>query len=186
MPESQRDARVTLGTGKAKADDNIRAARNFTKYVEYDFSKMTDTKGGFLTVEDDPFNKALHATREGEKPAHMSLKEWERQQLLRSLRNQKAGPYEPGLSVLSKEGKKCRECESLEIDWQWEEVFKCSVCNSCKEKFPEKYSLLTKTEAKDDYLLTDRGYFPKAHFMDSLLTIFYSGVKRRRTTTPSE
>jgi DNA-repair protein complementing XP-A cells len=52
--------------------------------------------------------------------------------------------------------KKCRECGSLEIDWQWEEVFKCAVCSKCKEKFPDRYSLLTKTEAKDDYLLTDR------------------------------
>jgi DNA-repair protein complementing XP-A cells len=129
--------------------------RKFTKYVEYDFSKMTDTKGGFLSAEDDPFNKSLHATKEGEKPVHMTLKEWERHNLLRSLRNQKAGPFEPGLSVLGKSGIKCRECGSLEIDWQWEEVLKCAVCNRCKEKFPEKYSLLTKTEAKDDYLLTD-------------------------------
>lgn len=51
--------------------------------------------------------------------------------------------------------KKCRECSSLEIDWKWEEALKCQVCNACKDKFPEKYSLLTKTEAREDYLLTD-------------------------------
>ncbi|KAL3427946.1 DNA repair protein [Phlyctema vagabunda] len=152
VPESSRDGRQSQ---KPKADNDIQAARKFAKYVEYDFSKMTDTKGGFLTVEDDPFNKALHATKDGEKPAHMTLKEWERHQLLKKLRNQKSGPFEPGLSVLGKSGMKCKECGSLEIDWQWEEVFKCQVCNACKEKFPDKYSLLTKTEAKDDYLLTD-------------------------------
>lgn len=136
--------------------DEIQPARNFTKYVEYDFSKMTDTKGGFLTAEDDPHNKALHAPSAEEKPAHMTLKEWERHQLLRSLRNRREGPFEPGLSVLKKEeNKTCRECESLEIDWKWEEIFSCAVCNTCKEKFPEKYSLLTKTEAREDYLLTD-------------------------------
>ena len=43
----------------------------------------------------------------------------------------------------------------MEIDFQWEEVLKCQICHSCKEKFPEKYSLLTKSECKDDYLLTD-------------------------------
>lgn len=119
---------------------------------------MTDTKGGFLTAEDDPHNKALHSLKADEKPAHMTMKEWERHQLLRSLREQKAGPFEPGLSVLSKstpENKVCRECGSMEIDWKWEEALHCSVCNACKEKFPEKYSLLTKTEAREDYLLTD-------------------------------
>lgn len=118
---------------------------------------MTDTKGGFLSAEDDPFNKALHATKQDEKPAHMTLKEWERHRLLKGLRNRKEGLFEPGLGLDAKsQSKKCRECGSLEIDWQWEEVFKCDVCHRCKEKFPEKYSLLTKTEAKNDYLLTDR------------------------------
>jgi DNA-repair protein complementing XP-A cells len=163
VPETQRDARNAQGSasglGKAKADGEIQAARKFTKFVEYDFSKMTDTKGGFLTAEDDPYNKALHATKDGEKPAHMTLKEWERHQLLKTLRNQKSGPFEPGLSVLDRDkNKKCRECGSMEIDWQWDDIFGCNVCNGCKEKYPEKYSLLTKTEAKDDYLLTDREY----------------------------
>jgi DNA-repair protein complementing XP-A cells len=81
--------------------------------------------------------------------------------LKNSLRRRKEGPFEPGLSVL--EGgkrKKCRECGSWEIDWVWEEVFGTEVCNACKEKWPEKYSLLTKTEVKDDYLLTDREFPP--------------------------
>ncbi|PQE23087.1 hypothetical protein CJF32_00004476 [Rutstroemia sp. NJR-2017a WRK4] len=154
VPATSRDARQS--TKDARADDTMpQAARNFRKYVDHDFSKMTDTKGGFLNAEDDPWNKALHAPKEGEKPAHMTLKEWERHQLLKGLRNRKEGPFEPGLSVLGKGNMKCRECGSLEIDFVWEEVFKCKVCNGCKEKFPEKYSLLTKTEAKEDYLITD-------------------------------
>lgn len=154
-PSSSRDARSSKSNGRPL--DEIRPARNFAKYVEYDLSKMTDTKGGFLTAEDDPHNKALNSGERDEKPAHMTLKEWERHQLLQSLRRDKAGPFEPGLSVLNtKEQKSCRECGSIEIDWKWEETLKCAVCSSCKEKFPEKYSLLTKTEAKEDYLLTDR------------------------------
>jgi DNA-repair protein complementing XP-A cells len=148
IPETQRDARNATVPKLGNA--------MFTKYVEYDFSKMTDTKGGFLTAEDDPHNRALHTTPDGEKPAHMTLKEWERHRLLRSLRNRKEGPYEPGLSIIDKEqSKKCRECGSLEIDWTWDEVFHCTVCSRCKDKFPEKYSLLTKTEVKDDYLITE-------------------------------
>lgn len=107
-----------------------------------------------MTVEDDPHNKALHSQKGEEKPAHMTMKEWERHQLLRKLREQKAGPFEPGM-VKKEENKVCKECGSLEIDWKWEEVFGCAVCNACKEKLPEKYSLLTKTEAREDYLLTD-------------------------------
>lgn len=156
-PAISRDARKDQATSDRPLDA-IQPARNFAKYVEYDLSKMTDTKGGFLTLEDDPHNKALHKEDSEVRPANMTLKEWERQQLLRSLQSRKAGPFEPGISALKREenNKQCRECGNLEIDWKWEEVLKCAVCNACKEKLPEKYSLLTKTEAKDDYLLTDR------------------------------
>jgi DNA-repair protein complementing XP-A cells len=116
---------------------------------------MTDTKGGFLTAEDDPHNKALHATKDEEKPAHMTMKEWERHQLLKKLRESRSGPFEPNISTFKERNPTCRECKSLEVDYRWLDVFRCAVCSPCKEKFPEKYSLLTKTEAKEDYLLTD-------------------------------
>ena len=169
-PSNLRNGRANNAADERRPLDAIRPARNFTKYVDYDFSKMTDTKGGFLSTEDDPHNKALQAGSaqdDSKKPAHMTQKEWERQQLLKSLQKQKAGPFEPGLSVLDpgSEQKKCRECDSLEIDWKWEDVFKCAVCNTCKEKIPEKYSLLTKTEAKEDYLLTDRKDPPWPQFI---------------------
>ena len=156
VPATLRDGRNTEPGKKAtfRPLDDIQPARNFTKFVEYDFSKMTDTKGGFLTVEDDPHNKALHAPNADDKPAHMTLKEWERHRLLKSLREQKAGPYELGL-LKKQTNKLCQECGSMEIDWKWEDIFGCAVCNTCKEKIPERYSLLTKTEAKEDYLLTD-------------------------------
>ncbi len=129
---------------------------------------MTDTKGGFLSAEDDPWNKAFPsadgrpAAGGEEKPKHMTAAEWERLQLIRSLQRRKEGPFEPGLSVLADErrAKKCRECGSVEIDFVWDEVFTCCVCNACKEKHPDKYSLLTKTECREDYLLTDRESLP--------------------------
>lgn len=111
-----------------------------------------------MTSEDDPYNKALHndgSDPAEQKPAGMTLKEWERTQLLNKLRASRAGPFEPGISVLAKEEIRCRECGSLEIDWSWQEIFGCCVCDACKEKYPDKYSLLTKTEAREDYLLTD-------------------------------
>ena len=124
---------------------------------------MTDTKGGFLSTEDDPHNYALgNGKKPGEqdpqRPKDMTVQEWERLQLIRTLQRQKAGPYEPGMSVLEdlEKRKRCRECNSFEVDFVWEEVFHLCVCHKCKEKFPEKYSLLTKTECREDYLLTDR------------------------------
>jgi DNA-repair protein complementing XP-A cells len=159
---NQRDARQAPsgdkdGFSKPARDSGIEAAKKFQKFVEYDFSKMTDTKGGFLTAEDDPHNRALHTPNQEQKPANMTLREWEKAQLIKKLKNEKAGPYEPGLSALgaAKEQKKCRECGTLEIDWKWDDVFGCQVCKACQEKFPDKYSLLTKTEAREDYLLTD-------------------------------
>lgn len=150
-PTSVRDA-------KNRPLDDIKPARsNLGKGIsEYDFSKMTDTKGGFLTAEDDPHNKAMRTEERSNKPPEMTQKDWERQQLLKSLRNQRAGPFEPGISAAKDEDtKKCRECGLLEIDWKFSDIFNIQVCNGCKEKFPEKYSLLTKTEAKEDYLLTE-------------------------------
>lgn len=124
---------------------------------------MTDTKGGFLSTEDDPWNKSMSTGTSApsgseQKPAHMTVAEWERMQLIKKLQQDKSGPFGPSLSVLADEKtkKRCRECSSVEIDFVWEEVFGCAVCNKCKEKYPEKYSLLTKTECKEDYLLTDR------------------------------
>jgi DNA-repair protein complementing XP-A cells len=162
-----------------KDDSAIRPARKFTKFVDYDFGKMTDTKGGFLSAEDDPWNKAMSGGPGGtggnnnttgggsadgadERPKDMTVQEWERMQLLKKLRRQKTGPFEPGLSTLAdeKERKKCRECGNLEIDFVWEEIFACAVCGPCKEKCPEKYSLLTKTECREDYLLTERMFLP--------------------------
>jgi DNA-repair protein complementing XP-A cells len=138
-------------------------------------SSTADTKGGFLSTEDDPHNAALGkpVANPGEeaRPKHMTAKEWERFQTLKRLQRNKAGPFEPGLSVLDDEArrKKCRECSSLEIDWVWEEVFGICICHGCKEKFPEKYSLLTKTECKEDYLLTDREFL---HFFHILLVLY--------------
>ncbi|KAK7731807.1 DNA repair protein rad14 [Cytospora paraplurivora] len=166
IPETNRDARSTAKQDGSAAAEVLRpASKKFAKFVDYNFSSMTDTKGGFLSAEDDPWNKSMSGPAqqgggnpdEEQRPKHMTAVEWERLQLLRKLQRQKAGPFEPGLSAIAdkEERKKCRECGNLEIDFVWDEVFGCCVCNACKEKFPEKYSLLTKTECREDYLITD-------------------------------
>ena len=83
-PSAVRDARAEPDI-KDRPLEAIRPARNFAKYVEYDFSKMTDTKGGFLTADDDPHNKAMQHVREDDsRPPQLTEGEWERQQLLQT------------------------------------------------------------------------------------------------------
>jgi len=144
-----------------------------------------------LTTEDDPHNYALGGKKPGQaddeqRPKHMSVQEWERLQVIRNLKRLKAGPFEPGISVLDDEEKRkrCQDCKSLEIDFVWEEVFHICVCNKCKEKYPEKYSLLTKTECKEDYLLTDRESCLSSILVCASL-IQYSRATRSRIVTSS-
>jgi len=136
--------------------EDIRPARKFAKYVEYDLSKMTDTKGGFMSTDDDP-HSVLAAENLADKPPGMTLEEWARHQKRIKLQKEKQGVFEPAISALenTKKDKTCWECKAKEIDWKWREVFGCRVCEKCKNEKPEKYSLLTKTEAREDYLLTD-------------------------------
>ena len=42
----------------------------------------------------------------------------------------------------------------MDIDAQFRKVFRCLVCNKCKNEKPERYSLLTKTECKEVSALT--------------------------------
>ncbi|KAI9496781.1 XPA protein C-terminus-domain-containing protein [Zychaea mexicana] len=104
----------------------------WTKYYDYDLSNMVDSKGGFI-VEETKQDKLIQQRKD---------------------QATKLSPFIP-MSADPAENPKCRDCGSMDIDPIFYQVFKLSVCVACKEKFPERYSLITKTEAKEDYLLTD-------------------------------
>jgi len=60
----------------------------------------------------------------------------------------------------------CAECPSTKLNVTWLEKFGVKVCNKCRYSLPN-YDLITKTQAKTDYLLTendlrDLGHFAKA------------------------
>ncbi|KAL1929857.1 hypothetical protein VTP01DRAFT_1011 [Rhizomucor pusillus] len=104
----------------------------WTKYYEYDLSTMVDSKAGFIvedTLEDDKVKSRREETA-------------------------KIVQFIP-MSADPTENPKCRDCGSMDIDPTFFQVFNLSVCRACRDKFPERYSLITKTEAKEDYLLTD-------------------------------
>ncbi|ORX97931.1 DNA repair protein [Basidiobolus meristosporus CBS 931.73] len=117
---------------QATAEKPKKALKRNNPYYEYDLTNMVDTRGGFLVDEE--------AEEEGSKK-----KKYEPPKLINDL----------ALSINPEENPKCKECGSIELDPIFLTIFNLHVCSKCKEEFPEKFSLITKTEAKEDYLLTD-------------------------------
>ncbi len=54
---------------------------------------------------------------------------------------------------------RCLSCETLSIDYAYFKHYQIAVCKECIQKEPGKYSLLTKTECRQDYLLTESNFF---------------------------
>jgi len=99
-------------------------------YFEYDLSKMINSKGGFLVEEGNKVDEE----------ELRKLKERERQRLMQSV--------DPPINIELDKNPKCAECDSIDIDQQFKKIFGVLVCHKCKNEKPEKYSLLTKTDAR--------------------------------------
>ncbi|KAI0343946.1 hypothetical protein BDW22DRAFT_1328044 [Trametopsis cervina] len=130
-------AATSTSPTRPKPDPKLRRDSRLGKYFEYDLSKMVNSKGGFLVDDDKEVDEELRA------------KEKERE------RERARQAFEPAIHLDPALNPKCKECGTIDIDQTYRKVFKCLVCNACKNAKPEKYSLLTKTECKEDYLLTD-------------------------------
>ncbi|KAJ2726459.1 DNA repair protein rad14 [Coemansia sp. Benny D115] len=105
-----------------------RPSKMSSGYYDYNLTTMRDTRAGYL-----------------EEPQQDSPEKKRRVVDINEI------PYAPDPD----ECPICCECDSMDLDLVYLKVFKIMVCKSCIESIPDKYSLLTKTEAKDDYLLTD-------------------------------
>ncbi|KAK4049427.1 DNA repair protein rad14 [Microbotryomycetes sp. JL201] len=114
-------------------DKNAPLKNMIGTYVEYDLATLKNSKGGFLldSEEDDP----------------RRIRERQQQELLAQKRRenaQKQGVWnQPGTSNLPN------------VDQTIRQFFGMFVCTKCKTDRPDEYSLLTKTECKEDYLLTE-------------------------------
>ncbi|CAE6469004.1 unnamed protein product [Rhizoctonia solani] len=150
-----------------------RDSRLMGRYLDYDLSKMVNSKGGFLVEEKSNYDEE---TRRKEKerelqrlkqsfdpPVHI---EKEKNPLCADcgsvdIDHQFRKVFKVNVCNNCKNEKPkeknplCADCGSVDIDHQFRKVFKVNVCNNCKNEKPERYSLLTKTECKQDYLLTD-------------------------------
>jgi DNA-repair protein complementing XP-A cells len=110
---------------------------------------LRNSNGGFLLLEQEDDPKIARQRRLEEERKAQRLKEAERLGLMQ----------DPHLDPDRSKNAQCRECGTIELDFLIHKVFGVPVCNKCKQDHPDKYSLLTKTECKEDYLLTDRALF---------------------------
>ncbi|KIJ68656.1 hypothetical protein HYDPIDRAFT_82474 [Hydnomerulius pinastri MD-312] len=128
---------ISTSPTAAKTSQPLKRDSRLGSYFEYDLSKMVNSKGGFLVEDGKEVNADLRSKE----------RERERQRAMQNT--------EPPLYLDPSLNPRCKECNTIDIDYTFKKIFGCVVCNKCKDEYPEKYSLLTKTECKEDYLLTD-------------------------------
>ncbi|KAI9598086.1 hypothetical protein BDF19DRAFT_263666 [Syncephalis fuscata] len=110
------------------------------RFVDYDLSTLKDSRGGFIPGDFSDERERARRRREDEMAAERARTRVDEL---------------PFSIISSSDNPHCAHCESFDLDPEFYSVFHVSVCRSCKNELPEKYSLLTKTEVKEDYLLTD-------------------------------
>ena len=121
------------------------------KLFDYDLSQMHDTRAGYLPEE---------TSKEFKKPAP-------------KIHKHKVVYDELPAATLNIV---CEKCESRNLDADYYTHFKLAVCSECRKNYPDEYSLLTKTEVKEDYLFTDE------ELRDTDLLPFWERPNPRRST----
>ncbi|KAJ3053649.1 hypothetical protein HK097_003762 [Rhizophlyctis rosea] len=123
---------TAAGAGDAPADKPTSFQRKKRaidlNYCEYNFSTMKDTKGGFIVEE---------------------------QQIDLPEKKQKTDTEASVSDHTLDPDARCEACKSIDLDLNYWKHFNIYVCRACKDAVPDKYSLLTKTECREDYLLTE-------------------------------
>ncbi|WFD36224.1 [histone H3]-lysine(4) N-trimethyltransferase [Malassezia cuniculi] len=139
-PASVRDASTRDATVSQSANRESPTKRRLGDYIEFDLTRLHNSRGGFLVEESNDELEALEERRK------------ERERELQRMRDQ----MEPGISLDPSTRPVCESCGTTDIIFDpFQRVFGVFVCRPCERANPERYSLLTKTEVKDDYLLTD-------------------------------
>lgn len=123
------------------------------KYFDYDLSKMVNSKGGFL-VEDDKEAGDDLKTKQRERERQRAVENLDPRTFHHIFNFPDAGcdlltKTAVAISLDPSRNPKCHDCGSMDIDQMYRKVFRCLVCNKCKNDKVEKYSLLTKTECKE-------------------------------------
>lgn len=148
------------GTERPKTNEEvpkhkIRPSVRTQDYIDYDFSTMQNLNGGYINPHD---RGNYHPVYDNEYNGYgddsrnvKTLEQWREEQRQRRNLYENAPPPEHISQAM-----KCQECHiNIEMDPVLDDVFKIHVCKQCAKLYPQKYSLLTKTECKEDYFLTE-------------------------------
>lgn len=134
----------------------IRPSVRTKDYIDYDFSTMENLYGGYINPHDrGNYNLSYDDMYDGDfasNPRNIkTLEQWKEEQRQRRNLYANAPPPEHISQAI-----RCQECHiNIEMDPILDDVFKLHVCKTCARLYPNKYSLLTKTECKEDYFLTE-------------------------------
>ena len=118
---------------------------------------MVNSKGGFLIEDDKEANgdaKAKERERERQRAMQNLDPRMYSHVLVPSTSVDAIGSPHDRLWTLAiyldaNRNPKCHDCGSVDIDQMYRKIFKCLVCDKCRNEKVEKYSLLTKTECKE-------------------------------------
>ena len=119
------------------------------KYIDVDLTTIKDTKAGFLLAPPSSSSSASAS----------AAKESEQRKRVTYLHNQLPHvvniPPSANDDAANNNPSCCRHCGTMTLDVELYTHYRVLVCTDCRQANPEQYTLLTKTEAKEDYLLTD-------------------------------
>ncbi|KAG0267147.1 hypothetical protein BG011_008438 [Mortierella polycephala] len=136
----------------------------WTKFYDYDLSKMKDTRAGFIQELDE--SDAVGGGSPAAEDENNRKRKWQ----------PTIAQPDPSIFLGAEGNYECQDCTSVDIDFQLLRHFHVPVCIGCRDVQPEKYSLLTKTECRQDYLLTD------PELRDTELFPFWERPNPKKTT----
>lgn len=135
-------------TSAASSSRPLKRDSRLGTYFEYDLSKMVNSKGGFLVGDGGNVDMDL-IRKEKERELQRSIHNLDLREYYYLLSTLISNLFLPSAMFLDPAlNPKCKECQTVDIDPSFLRGFNCLVCKKCQNEYPEKYSLLTKTECK--------------------------------------
>ncbi|OMJ28506.1 DNA repair protein rad14 [Smittium culicis] len=133
--EALKNPNSTFGDSIPK--QKIKKSKLSSNYYDYNLAEIKRSNGGYIIPQD-------------------SIDEFDDSDTKSSLYNHKTR-FISDLPLLNgpESSPQCIECGSIDLDSVFFEIYSICVCRKCKDEIPEKYSLLTKSESKQDYMLTE-------------------------------
>ncbi|KAJ3373682.1 hypothetical protein GGF31_000526 [Allomyces arbusculus] len=132
-------------------DANSKKRSWVSSYYDYNLAEMKDTRGGFLDEDYGAGDEAADSGRPIKKQATANAP------VLAVPAVAGGGPWDlPIPADTDVTAPRCRDCSTVaDLDPRYATHYAVTVCRACREQYPEKYALLTKTEVREDYLLTE-------------------------------